>query len=61
VPKDLQDLVGKSELRYSLKNGYLGVAKYKARLLAGQVQKLFKYLRKAPPALLMLSDEKIQE
>jgi hypothetical protein len=60
VPKDLQQLVGKRELRYSLRTGYLGVTKYKARLLAGQVQKLFKYLREAPSALLMLSDEKIQ-
>ena len=40
VPKDLQILVGKTELRYSLKTGSLGDAKYKARLLAGQVQRI---------------------
>jgi len=39
VPEDLQILLGKTELRYSLKTSYLGVAKYKARLLAGQVQR----------------------
>jgi hypothetical protein len=44
VPKDLQAFVGKTQLRYSLKTGYLGVAKYKARLLAGQVQRIFKRL-----------------
>ena len=56
VPKDLQKAVGKNELRYSLKTGYLGDAKYKARLLAGQVQRIFKYLRKGYFALSTLSD-----
>ena len=37
VPVDLQGFVGKIELRYSLKTGYLGRAKNKARYLAGQV------------------------
>ena len=37
VPQDLHRLVGKKELRYSLKTGYLGVAKQKARYLTGQV------------------------
>jgi hypothetical protein len=46
VPKDLQKVVGKKELRYSLKTGYLNDAKYKARILAGQVQRLFQHLRK---------------
>ena len=31
VPKDLQPYIGKKELRYSLRTGYLGVAKQKAR------------------------------
>jgi integrase len=48
-------------LRYSLKTGYLGDAKYKARLLAGQVQRIFKNLREDPLALSALSDEKIKE
>ena len=61
VPKDLQGLVGKKEMRYSLKTGYLGVAKYKARLLAGQVQRVFRYLRKGYFALSTLSDEKIKQ
>ena len=60
VPKDLQMLVGKTELRYSLKTGYLGDAKYKARLLAGQVQRIFKRLREDGLALSALSDEKIK-
>ena len=38
VPKDLRRLVGKTEMRYSLKTGYLGEAKSKARLLAGVSQ-----------------------
>ncbi len=60
VPKDLQVLVGKTELRYSLKTGYLGDAKYKARLLAGQVQRIFRRLREDGLALSALSDEKIK-
>jgi integrase len=45
VPLDLRATLGKKELRYALKTGYLGVAKSKARLLAGQMQLFFKYLR----------------
>lgn len=45
VPSDLQTKVGKKELRYSLKTGYLGVAKSKARLMAGLCQNLFYTLR----------------
>jgi hypothetical protein len=33
-------------LRYSLSTGYTGIAKEKARFLAGQVQLLFRILRK---------------
>ncbi|MDB4442264.1 tyrosine-type recombinase/integrase [bacterium] len=61
VPKDLQKFVGKTELRYSLKTGYIGVAKQKARYLAGQVQYLFQYLREGGLALSGISDEKIQQ
>jgi len=46
VPVDLRNLIGKKELRYSLKTGSLSDAKPKARLVAGQVQWLFKKLKK---------------
>ncbi|UCE53447.1 MAG: hypothetical protein JSV31_30100 [Desulfobacterales bacterium] len=60
VPKDLQKLVGKKEMRYSLKTGYLGVAKNKARFLAGQVQLIFNSLRRGDSVLSKLSDDQIQ-
>jgi len=37
VPKDIQHCIDKKELRYSLKTGYLSLAKSKARLLSFQV------------------------
>jgi len=61
VPIDIQRWVGKKELRYSLKTGYIGIAKQKARYLAGQVQYLFRFLRKGGVLLSKLTDEKIQE
>ena len=61
VPKDLQPYIGKKELRYSLKTGYLSTAKYKARIMAGQVQRLFKFLREGNPSLMKLSENQIQE
>jgi integrase len=61
VPKDLQPYIGRKELRYSLRTGYLGVAKHKARLIAGQVQLIFKFLRRGNKALEKLSDTQIQE
>ena len=61
VPIDLQRYVGKKELRYSLRTGYLGVAKHKARIIAGQVQLIFKSLRKGNSSLMKLSDNQIQE
>jgi hypothetical protein len=61
VPKDLQAYIGRSELRYSLKTGNLGKAKYKARIIAGQVQRVFKFLRKGNTAFMKLSDKQIQE
>jgi len=45
VPPDLQACVGRKELRYSLKTGSLSDAKYKARLIAGLVQWLFRKLK----------------
>jgi len=61
VPKDLQPRLGKKELRYSLKTGYLGVAKQRARLLAGQVHLTFRLLRRGGTILNKLSDDQIQE
>ena len=45
VPKDLQRFIRKKELRFSLRTGYLGAAKRKARLLAGFYQYYFEKLR----------------
>jgi integrase len=61
VPSDLQPYIGRKELRYSLKTGYLGVAKQKARIIAGQVQLIFKFFRKAGVNLTELPDKKIKE
>ena len=61
VPQDLQPYIGRKELRYSLKTGYLSNAKYKARLMAGQVQLIFKLLRKGNSSLMKLSNNQIQE
>ena len=60
VPVDIQKYVGKKELRYSLKTSYLGVAKQKARCLAGQVQSVFRMLKNGDLTM-NLSEEKIQE
>ena len=61
VPKDLQQLVGKQELRYSLKTGYVGVARFKAQMIAAQVHQIFACLRKGGRTLSELPGEKIQE
>ena len=61
VPKDLQKFVGKTELRYSLKTGYIGVAKQKSRFLAAQVQLIFRYLRKGGTILGRLTHDQIQK
>jgi hypothetical protein len=41
VPRDLQPFIGKRELRFTLKTGYIGQAKHKARYLASQVHIMF--------------------
>jgi hypothetical protein len=46
VPKDLQSYICIKELRYSLKTGGISKSKNKARFTLGQVQRLFKFLRK---------------
>ena len=61
VPKDLQRLVGRRELRYSLKTGYIGVARVKAQIIAAQVHQIFECLRKGGRRLTDLTEEKIQE
>ena len=46
VPDDLRlHFHGKTEIKRSLETGYLSEAKYKARVIAGQIQRLFRYLR----------------
>ena len=45
IPSDLRPLVNKSELRYSLQTGQIGLARSRARLLAGKVQQLMRLLR----------------
>ncbi|MFO7553577.1 MAG: DUF6538 domain-containing protein [Desulfobacterales bacterium] len=61
VPKDLQPYIGKKELRYSLRTGYLGLAKLKARYVAGHVQSIFRILRKGTLIMAKLSDDQIKE
>ncbi len=45
IPIDLQDVVGRKEIRYSLKTGYIGKAKAMAFRLAGLIQRLCADLR----------------
>lgn len=61
MPRDLQQLVGKKELRYSLKTGYRREARAKAFLLAGKVYMIFKDLGKGGTELSKLSDKQIQD
>ena len=61
VPKDLQKFVGKKELRYTLKTGYAGIARQKARFVAGKVHFIFRTLRRGATALIKLTDDQIKE
>ena len=63
VPKDLQKPFARKELRYSLRTGNLpeAKAKAKARLLAGQVQLIFKWLRTGNSLQMDISDSKIND
>lgn len=56
VPPYLHNVVGKTEIRYSLRCGSLVKAKPKARLLAGKLQRLFSYEN-----IMELSQEQIQD
>ena len=60
IPKDLQPFFRIKELRYSLNTGYLGIAKSKARLIAGLTQQTFREMREIVK-MGDLTDEKIQE
>jgi hypothetical protein len=61
VPKDLQKFVGKRELRYTLRTGYAGIARQKARFVAGKVHFIFRTLRRGATALIKLTDDQIKE
>jgi hypothetical protein len=61
VPKDLRKFVGKTELRYTLRTCNLRDAKHKANFVAGQVQLIFRCLRKEHQALGKLSDDQIKQ
>ena len=61
VPKDLREIVGKTELRYSLQTGFLGQAKQKSRFVAGQVQLLFGILRRGLKGMGKLSEGQVPE
>ena len=45
IPKDLRELVGKCEFRYSLRAGALRVVKLRARAIASYIQQLFEKVR----------------
>ena len=61
VPQDLQPYLGRKELRYSLKTGYVSEAKDKARAIAVYVQMIFKLIRKGDPEIMKLTDAQINE
>ena len=58
VPKDIREVVGKTELRYSLQTGSLGEVRYRSRRLAESVQRLFRELRQETDKMAQLSWEK---
>jgi integrase len=61
VPLDLQKLVGRRELRYTLRTGCVSVARAKARSIAAHVQQIFACLRRGRRGMTELSDERIRE
>ena len=60
VPSDLQDKIGRKELRYSLKTRYIDEASNKAMLVAGTVKILFKQIRSRGSKMSELSDENVK-
>jgi arginine/lysine/ornithine decarboxylase len=61
VPDDLQGHVNRKELWYSLKTGYLGVAKIRARFIVGNIQMLFSSLRRGDSPLKQLTPELVND
>jgi len=61
IPVDLIPYFGEKDLRYSLKTGYIGEAKIKARFYAGQIQLIFRLLRNGDFIMGKLSEDQIQE
>ena len=61
IPSDLDSVIGKKTLRFSLKTGRLGQAKVRARYLAGNIQMLFRALRRRNPQLKKLTPELVNE
>ena len=61
VPIDLQEIIGKKEIRYSLTTGYQGEAKYRARRTAGIVQHIFRRIKHDMKTIKELNDKDIQE
>lgn len=59
IPIDLQNRICKKELRYRLKTGSIGEAKYLARRAAGRLQGSFRSLRKGDTLSMQLSEEQI--
>jgi integrase len=60
IPLDLRPIVGRSELRYSVRTGFIGEAKHRALSMAGFTQRLFQSLRKGSK-MRELSDAEIQK
>ena len=60
IPHDLRPIFRKTELRFSLKTGYLGQAKPQARLMAGLLQKLILHLRENT-YVMNLSDKEVDD
>jgi integrase len=48
-------------LRYTLRTGFLGVAKQKSRFLAGQIQFMFQFLRRSLFDMGKLSEDQVQQ
>jgi len=58
---DLQPIMNRKELRYSLRTGYLSEAKFKARAIASMIQSIFRSLRKGDPNFMKLTDTEIKK
>lgn len=59
VPKDLWGILTKKELRYSLKTGNLSKAKPMARFIAGNIQLVFRRIRKGEVETMNITAEQV--